>query len=180
MFLGACHFDNQMTASLQTQRLHIIPLTLSQLQLCLNDLPALEAELGLPISRDVHTERVQAAIHKKIEKMTGMAEAHHPWQTYWLIAISENNFGAGLAGFKGYPDENGSSEIGYGIDPIYQNKGYMSEAVQALVNWALQNPFCMRVTATAVENPASRRLLEKLGARLVADDGKSTSWEFTR
>jgi RimJ/RimL family protein N-acetyltransferase len=56
----------------------------------------------------------------------------------------------------------------------------MSEAVQALVNWALGHPFCKRVTATTVENPASRRLLEKLGARLVAEDDKSTSWEFTR
>jgi ribosomal-protein-alanine N-acetyltransferase len=169
-----------MTASLRTQRLQLVPLRLSQLQLCLTDLPALEAELGLSISRDLHTERVQNAIRKKIKKMTGMAEAQHPWQTYWLIIINENNFGAGLAGFKGYPEENGSSEIGYGIDPAYQNKGYMSEAVQALVYWALGHPFCTRVTATTVENPASRRLLEKLGARLAAEDGKSTSWEFTR
>jgi hypothetical protein len=67
-----------MTASLRTQRLLLVSLTLSQLQLCLTNLSAVEAELGLPISRDVHTERVQGAIRKKIEKMTGMAEAHHP------------------------------------------------------------------------------------------------------
>lgn len=160
--------------------MHLVPLTLAQLQLCLTDPPALEADLGLSISRDVLTERVQGAIRKKIEKMIGMDEAHHPWQTYWLIIIAENNFGAGLAGFKGYPDGNGSSEIGYGIDPAYQNKGYMSEAVRALVDWAFQHPLCNRVTATTVENPASRRLLEKLGARLLAEDETSTSWEFTR
>ena len=164
-----------MHASIRTQRLLIVPLTLTQLQLCAADLLALEAELGLSISRDVFTDVVWGAIYKKIEKMTGMPEAQHPWQTYWLTVLNENNFGVGLVGFKGYPDENGSSEIGYGIDPAYQNKGYMSEAVRALVDWALQHPFCHKVTATTVKNPASRRLLEKLGARIVAEDKTATS-----
>ncbi len=70
--------------------------------------------------------------------------------------------------------------MGYGIDPAYQNQGYMTEAVKALVDWAFQYPFCKTVTATEVKNPASRRLLEKLGARFVAEDGTSTSWEFTQ
>lgn len=126
------------------------------------------------------SERARGAIRKKIKKMITLCEAYHPWQTYWLVIIAEYNFGAGLAGFKGYPDESGSSEIGYGIDPAYQNKGYMSEAVQVLVDWALGHPFCNRVTATTVENPASRRLLEKLGARLLTVDEASTSWELTR
>jgi ribosomal-protein-alanine N-acetyltransferase len=81
---------------------------------------------------------------------------------------------------KNYPDENGSTEIGYGIDPAYQNKGYTSEAVQALVDWAPGNTICNRVTATEVENPASRRLLKKLGAHLTGEDDTSTSWEFVK
>lgn len=169
-----------MNAALRTQRLLIVPLKLAQLQLCATDLPALETELGLPISRDMFTDILWGAIHKKIEKLTGMVETHHLWQTYWLIILNENNFGVGLAGFKGYPDESGSTEIGYGIDPAYQNQGYMTEAVDALVNWALQHPFCNTVTATTVKNPASRRLLEKLGARLVAEEETSSSWEFRK
>lgn len=169
-----------MNASIHTQRLLLRPLTFSQLQLCLTDLPTLEAELGLSISRDVQTKRVQRAIRMKLKKMAKTDEAHHPWQTYWLIVISGDNFGAGLAGFKGVLNEAGSTEIGYGIDPAYQNKGYMSEAVRALVDWAFQHPSCKAVTATEVENPASRRLLEKLGAQLVAEDDTTTSWEFTQ
>ena len=165
-------------ASIRTQRLRIVTLTVSQLQLCLTDLPGLERELGLSISHEAITERVRGAINKKIEAMANMDEAHHPWKTYWLIIISKNNFGAGLAGFKSYPDENGVTEIGYGIDPAYQNKGYMTEGVKALVDWALGHPFCKAVTATTVENPASRHLLEKLGARLVTEDKISSSWEF--
>jgi RimJ/RimL family protein N-acetyltransferase len=169
-----------LNASLRTSRLLIVPLTLSQLKLCLTDLPLLEAEMGLYISRDVLTERVQRAIRMKLKKMARAEEGHHPWLTYWLIVVCRDNFAAGLAGFKNYPDENGSTEIGYGIDPAYQNKGYTSEAVRALVDWALGHPFCGRVTATEVENPASRHLLEKLGAHLIAQDDKSTSWEFVK
>lgn len=169
-----------MNASLRTQRLLLVPLTLAQLQLCTTDLPVLETELDLSISRDVFTDIVWGAIRKKIEKLTGMVEAHHLWQTYWLIILNENNIGVGLAGFKGYPDESGASEIGYGIDPAYQNQGYMTEAVKALVDWAFQYPFCycQSITATEVKNPASRRLLEKLGARVVFEDETSTNWEF--
>jgi len=140
----------------------------------------LEAELDLSISRDVLTQRVRRAIRIKLKRMAGMDESQHPWQTYWLVIVSEDNFGAGLAGFKGVPNENGSTEIGYGIDPAYQNKGYTSEAVRALVEWAFQHPFCKVVTATTVENPASSRVLEKLGARLVAEDDTSNSWEFIK
>jgi RimJ/RimL family protein N-acetyltransferase len=169
-----------LTASIQTRRLLLVPLTFSQLQLCLTDPSALEDELGMSISRDVFTKRVQRAIQMKLKRMSNMDEPHHPWQTYWLIVLSQDHFGAGLAGFKGVPNENGSTEIGYGIDPAFQNKGYISETVQALVNWAFEKPGCTRVTATEVENPASRRLLEKLGARLYAQDEGSTSWEFVR
>jgi RimJ/RimL family protein N-acetyltransferase len=169
-----------LNASPRTSRLLLVPLTLSQLKLYLTDLPLLEAELDLSISRDVLTKRVQRAIRMKLKKIAGTEERCHPWLTYWLIVISADNFGAGLAGFKNFPDENGSTEIGYGIDLAYQNKGYTSEAVRALVDWALGHSFCDRVTATEVENPASRRLLEKLGAHLIAEDDASSSWEFVK
>jgi [ribosomal protein S5]-alanine N-acetyltransferase len=107
-------------------------------------------------------------------------KAKHPWQTYWLVVSGMTTFRGRAGRLQRLPDESGSTEIGYGIDPAYQNKGYMSEAVKALVDWALGHPFCKRVTATTVENPASRRLLEKLGAHLVTEDEASTSWEFTR
>jgi ribosomal-protein-alanine N-acetyltransferase len=94
--------------------------------------------------------------------------------------MKEKQVGAGMLGFKGFPDENGATEIGYGIDPAYQGKGYMSEAIQALIDWAFTHPFCSVITATDVENPASARLLEKLGAQLVSSSAHSTSWEIRK
>jgi len=169
-----------MDNCIHTQRLMLVPLKIDQLQLALQDMSALERSMNVNIKRDFITARVQRAIGMKIEKMQKSDEAQHNWFTYWLIIIQPEQVGAGMLGFKGFPDQTGSTEIGYGIDEMYQGRGYMSEAVQRLVDWAFTHPFCQTITATEVENPASRRLLEKLGARLVNTTDHSTSWEIRR
>lgn len=91
--------------------------------------------------------------------------AEHPWQTYWLIVLRDENIGVGLVGFKGKPDAAGEVEIGYGIDPVYQGKGYMTEAVGALVKWAFAHQECKAITAheVRVDNYPSQKVLVKNG-----------------
>ena len=165
---------------ISTPRLELIALSASQLELCTQDIPTLERQIGIRIDRDFITERVQRALRMKIAKMKNADDAQHAWLTYWLLVVREEKIGAGMLGYKGYPNEAGTTEIGYGIAPAYQGKGLMGEAVQALVNWAFTHPFCRTVTASEVENPASRRLLEKLGAELVEQTPSSTSWKFQK
>lgn len=169
-----------MDTIISTTRLQLIPLTLDQLKLALHNLEALEASLKVTIARSFITEKVQHAIRRKIEKMHAVDVAKHPWFTYWLIVIPQEKVGVGMLGYKGFPDETGATEIGYGLAPEYQGKGYMGEAVQGLVDWAFAHPFCKTITAPGVENPASRRLLEKLGAQLVGASEHSTSWQLQR
>ena len=166
--------------NISTPRLVLKPLTQQQLETCISDLSVFEKQTGLTMTHDLFTERVHRAIRMKVEKMLNADLAHHAWLTYWLIIVKDENIGTGMLGFKGYPNDKGSTEIGYGIDPAYQNKGYMTEAVQALIAWAFSHPFCNVITATEVENPASKRLLEKMGARLVAQTSTSTSWELRK
>ncbi|WP_322618641.1 GNAT family N-acetyltransferase [Deinococcus terrestris] len=55
-------------------------------------------------------------------------------------------------------------EIGYGLNPDAWGQGYATEAVGALMTALLARPEVRRVTArTARTNPASARVLEKLG-----------------
>jgi len=171
---------NTSLGTISTERLELFPLTQAQLEPGLSDLSKLEDELKLVITRDFVTERVQRAIRMKVEKMRKAEPSKHTWLTYWLIVIKEEKVGAGMLGFKGYPNEEGSTEIGYGIDPAYQNKGYMTEAVRALIDWAFSHPFCVEITATEVYNPSSRRLLEKLGAIQTEDNEKFTSWKIQK
>ena len=163
---------------LSTRRLSLVCLTASQLEYCLDNVPALEAELGFPIAREVIDANVVRALGMKLVKLSVMPLERHPWQSYWLIVVKEAPIGIGLIGFKGYPNAEGETEIGYGIAPEYQGKGYMTEAVRALCDWAFSHPFVSAVTATTVTNPASNRVLEKVGARIVSEDEKSTNWKI--
>ena len=84
------------------------------------------------------------------------------WYTIWII---ERKDGAkvGELCFKGRNDD-GSVENGYGISTEYQGCGYATEAVDAVVSWALRQSGVQRVDAeTEPDNKASQRVLEKCG-----------------
>jgi ribosomal-protein-alanine N-acetyltransferase len=169
-----------MSAELSTERLRLVALTMTQLGYCLNNIPGLEKEMGIPISRGIVDANVPRAINMKLGKMAEAEEGIHDWLTYWMIMIKKEPLGIGLIGFKGYPNGSGTSEIGYGIAQDYWNQGYMTESVKALSGWAFLNPECGTLTATAVANPASNRVLEKAGWKMVDEKDNSTSWELNR
>jgi hypothetical protein len=169
-----------VNSRLATPRLDLIALDMYQLQSLLLNVGALEKMLGLPVRRTFLDGNVRRALRRKISKMGKAPLSAHDWFTYWLIVIREEQAGVGLIGFKGAPDGSGSTEIGYGIDPTCQNKGYMTEAVRALVDWAFSHPVCRTVTATTVTNPASNRVLEKLGAQRVEATPEHRSWKIDR
>jgi RimJ/RimL family protein N-acetyltransferase len=57
-------------------------------------------------------------------------------------------------------------ELGYVLAKDYWGKGFMTEAVRAIVDWALKEDDVYRVWAVCdVENPASARVLEKAGMK---------------
>jgi RimJ/RimL family protein N-acetyltransferase len=114
--------------------------------------------------------------------MAAVPEAIHPWYTYWLIVTPDELYGAGLAGFKGYPDSQGEAEIGYGIDADYRRKGYMTEAVRELIAWAFEEPNCTSIIApgTLKSNVASNRVLEKAGMFVYEESAKTLSWRIDR
>lgn len=167
---------------LQTDRLRLLALSDQQLRRYLETPDQLEIELGIPVSRAVVTARVQRAIQMKLDKMAYVHPDRWSWYTYWLIIVHTIPFGAGLAGFKGFPDQYGESEIGYGIDPAYQGKGYMTEAAHCLIQWAFCEPACQAVVArdTKKWNMASRRILEKVGMRVYAESEDALWYRLDR
>jgi RimJ/RimL family protein N-acetyltransferase len=169
-----------MSAELITPRLRLLSLSAAQLEHCLNKPAALEAELGFSISRELIDANVTRAITMKLAKMAVSDARFHDWLTYWLIVIKDMPAGVGLIGYKGYPNERGETEIGYGIETGFRNKGFMKEAVKALVAWAFMHPECRAITAHSVFNPASKRILEQLGwCKLRQGDG-FTDWEISK
>jgi len=151
-----------------TCRLELHPLSLNQLTIGLKSISELSDGLALPLESDLFEGVVSRAVKMKIEKMITASEETHKWFTYWLIVLKVEKIGVGLAGFKGLPDISGSVEIGYGINEKHRGKGFMSEAVKALVQWAFLSDTCSRVTATSVltDNFASQKVLLNAGFKL--------------
>ena len=83
------------------------------------------------------------------------------WYAMWMIELKDGTH-IGEMCFKGI--EKGNAEIGYGIAEEYQKCGYATEAVSALVDWALHQPGVSCVKAETEENNiASKRVLKKSG-----------------
>jgi ribosomal-protein-alanine N-acetyltransferase len=78
----------------------------------------------------------------------------------WVIALKAT---LGLIGSIDIRLET-NANIGYVLSRPFWNRGYMTEAVEALVRWALQTDEIFRAWAVCdVENVASARVLEKAG-----------------
>lgn len=124
----------------------------------------------------IHTAsdgEMQSIIEKQTDKELRKAYSEmlqecfaHPenrdWYATWIIEKKDGTHIGDLC-FKGL-DSDGSVEIGYGITEEYQGHGYATEAVGAVVSWALKQSGVCRVEAeTDSENKKSQRVLEKCG-----------------
>lgn len=167
---------------IKTERLTLIPLTPQQLESGLESIKSLAADLNIPIVEDLISGVAERAVRMKIEKMRSVPPSLHPWFTYWLVVIDCENIGAGMVGFKGNPDGGGEVEIGYGINSIYQSRGYMSEAVKALIKWAFSHPECKAINATDVrpDNYPSQKVLVKCGFAEVKVDSTGISYQLRK
>lgn len=83
---------------------------------------------------------------------------------WWALADKRNNHFMGYVGFHGIDEKNHSAEIGYVLHPDYWASGWMTEAVEAALNFIFEELNLHRVIGNInPENEASRGLLKKFG-----------------
>jgi [ribosomal protein S5]-alanine N-acetyltransferase len=72
----------------------------------------------------------------------------------------------GDIGFHGPPSRARSVTVGYGLAPGARGHGYATEALRAVVSWALAQPEVTSVEAdTTHANLPSQRVMERAGMR---------------
>ena len=103
----------------------------------------------------------------------------------WYICLpgreGEPTLAIGGCGFKGLPDESGTVEVGYSVLEEYQRRGYASEAIGALVDWAFAQPGVRRVIAeTYPELIGSLGVLRKLRFKPVDSGSEPDVLRFER
>jgi [ribosomal protein S5]-alanine N-acetyltransferase len=152
-----------METRIETERLLIRPLSYQQLIKYIRCDNSLEEELNLgPTSRTIAPE-LKEAFEQTILPNVANPEKDILYSTLWtVISKAENKMVADLC-FVGEPDAAGQVEIGYGTYEAFQKKGYMTEAVSGMINWARQQPNVRSIfAATEKTNEASFAVLKKI------------------
>lgn len=99
----------------------------------------------------------------------------------WFVIDKEKNTVIGDMGFKGKPNSENTVEIGYGIVPSEQGKGYATEAAMTLIQWAFSFDNVDKVVAEClVDNIPSIRVLEKLQMKRVGLEGNMLKWQLDK
>lgn len=61
-------------------------------------------------------------------------EENYLYHSFWLLIRKSDRIAVGSADFKDVPNKDGEVEIGYGLGKQFEHNGYMTEAIQAMVN----------------------------------------------
>ena len=82
----------------------------------------------------------------------------------FAIALRDSGKVIGTIGFMWLQTDNRSAEVGYSLGRKYWNQGYMSEALQAVVEFGFTRLNLNRIEAQhESDNPASGRVMQKCG-----------------
>jgi ribosomal-protein-alanine N-acetyltransferase len=76
----------------------------------------------------------------------------------------------GLVGFHGPPDERGTVEVSYGVDPAFRRQGWARVLLAAALEWAASAPEVRAVRASiSPDNEASLATLRPFGFEQVGE-----------
>jgi len=92
-------------------------------------------------------------------------------QNRWVLINKLENKKIGTCGFHLWDRKKNSVELGFELMQPYNGKGYMTEAVEAMIEFARINMNINKIIAVvAVENSKCKRLLEKFGFIIVGKE----------
>ncbi len=160
--------------NIETNRLKITALAYPQLYIWQQKgRNELEKTLNLNLSNwevdSLYEAETKDAIDNFWIPQTILNSEKYEWFTNWEIILKSENISIGGIGFGGYP-ANGQTPVGYLIDKKYQNQGFATEALGALVNWAFQNKMLNTILAdTPKDNIGSQKTLKKNGFEITGE-----------
>jgi RimJ/RimL family protein N-acetyltransferase len=165
---------------LETEKLKLISLDAQNLRWSIEERQKMEKNLGVKITDTELEEPVKKAMRTSL-KMVLENTKDYLWFTSWEIVLKKENRIIGGLCFKGCPDEKGRVEIAYGMQDEYRGKGYMTEAVKELINWAFTQEKVLSVIAeTEKDNLPSHRVLEKVGMQKYEENEKMFWWKLNK
>jgi RimJ/RimL family protein N-acetyltransferase len=164
---------------IETERLLLKPLTYEQLVKYIQCDNSLEAELNLnETSRTISVE-LKEAFEQTILPNVADKSKNYLYSTLWTAILkTENKMVADLC-IVGEPNAEGAIEIGYGTYDEFQGRGYMTEVVGGIIEWAKTQPMVRSVTAaTDKTNVASFKVLQKNNFQKAGETDTLYNWQL--
>ena len=113
---------------------------------------------------DFDRDETEDALQNFWLPMTAQYMDNFFWYTNWEIVLESENISVGGIGFAGFPDQEGVTMVGYFIDGNHREKGYATEALNCLIDWAKLEPSLKTIIAdTPFFNLPSQNVLKKVG-----------------
>lgn len=163
----------------ETKRLLIKPLTLGQLEMYIRNDFSLEMELKVSHFTRTISSELQEAIEQTILPNVADLSKNYLYSTLWTIISKEDNKMVGDLCFMGEPGASDEVEIGYGIYTEFRCRGFMTEAVAGMIEWAKAQP-CIKsiLSSTEKNNPASFAVLKKNNFAKTGETDMLINWRL--
>lgn len=169
-----------MNTVLYGQKTLLIPLTVRDLEDMLKDTAIVRERYRLSGQLDPPDAHMRKIYHIKLFKMKEKP-GKSIYSTYFLIVAGDTKEILGTIGFKGEPDENGTLEVGYGIQKAYRSRGFMTDALMTFIAFGFTLEGVGSVVAcTSKGNQASQRVLEKVGFKKVYHADELFVWRYPK
>ena len=165
----------------ETDRLIILPLNYEQLDLYLQANGRLEKLLQLTDNGRIIAPDVKEMVTNfTLPKIKKAGAINYLFYTFWIVVEKASKIIVAELGFKGEPNEKAEVEIGYGTMPAQRGKGFMTEAVGGMIEWARTQPSIKYILAeTDEKNIASVKIVRKNNFQLVKQKGKMIWWKIS-
>jgi [ribosomal protein S5]-alanine N-acetyltransferase len=169
---------------LETTRLRLVPLTHELLILYKNNPVQLAKALSINYIEKQNDPATATDLNEAIDFWLNSTLANpekFQWFTTWEIILKQENISIGGIGFAGSPNEEGKTMVGYGLDIRYHNRGYATEALQALLQWGFSHNELKRILSeTPLQNIGSQKVLLKNGFSETHRDGQLIHWQINK
>lgn len=144
-----------MTAIIQTKRLILRPLTVA-------DAPQMFQNWA---SSETVTQYLTWTPHTTLEQTKARLSLREALDDEdWGIVMTETNELIGTINVVGNETDTKTKIIGYVLGESYWGKGYMTEALDAVLNYLFEYTDVNRIVASHdIDNPASGKVMQKSG-----------------
>ena len=165
----------RMSDRIETERLVLFPYTKENLALFNTDLAAFETAFGV-VYRGEELDHLLQGFLKRLESEIADDPDNYLWFTEFLIVLRENSHVIGSIDYK-YVPRVGVTEVGYGMNPAYEGRGYMTEALTAFLDFGARRGLRAVRADTLSDNRRSQNVLKRCGFRLLRTEEDRLWWE---